>query len=173
MNLLIKKLQVIIYAIGLVGLTSYSPNALSIEPKVKAVITMAGYGTVGGALLGAASLAFDTGGRSVAIGASVGLYIGLIFGSFIVVSHKLKAYNAENPVPKDNYYPNTDGQGPYQGGGGGGWFGGDEEQEQLWNPTISLDDLSIQTAHQKIIQWKSKARRNNPVFYMNLWNYQF
>ena len=119
MNILSKKLKIMIYVIALVGMTSYSSKALSIEPKVKAVLTMAGYGTVGGALLGAASLAFDTGGRSVAIGASVGLYVGLIFGSFIVVSHKMKKYNDENPVPKDNYYPNTDGQSPYEADDGG------------------------------------------------------
>lgn len=168
-------MKVFLLAICIFLGTTYSPEAKAIEPKVKAVLTMAAYGTVGGALLGAASLAFDTGGRSVAIGASLGLYAGIIFGSFIVVSHKMKKYREQNPVPKDNYYPGTDGQSPYENdSGGGSWFGGgDDEEEQRWNPKISLEDLSPANGHEKIMNWKSKASKHTPVFYMNLWNYQF
>ncbi len=170
MKLINKNLKVLIFIMAFISLTSYSPKVLAIDSKVKAVLTMAVYGTVGGGLLGAASLAFDTGGRSPFIGMSVGLYIGLIFGSFIVVSHKMKAYNAENPTPKDNYYPDSDGQSPYEGDSGGSWFGSDEE---LWNASLTLDDLSVATGHKKIMQWKSKLKRSSPVFYMNLLNYQF
>lgn len=56
--------------------------------KGKVLLSMAGYGTMGGALLGLASLAFGTNSRSVAIGASVGLYAGLLFGGYIVLSHQ-------------------------------------------------------------------------------------
>lgn len=86
-----------------------SSQAMAIDGRVKALGTMAAYGTVGGALLGAATLAFDGSGRNVARGASLGLYSGLIFGTYVVVTHALKN---RSPRPKDNdYYP--DGQSPY------------------------------------------------------------
>lgn len=174
MNLFKKNIKLLLLISCFFFTTAYSPKAEAIEPKVKAVLTMAAYGTVGGALLGAASLAFDTGGRSVAIGASLGLYAGIIFGSFIVVSHKMRKYRQENPVPKDNYYPGTDGQSPYENdSSGGSWFGGGDEESQRWQHALSFEDLSPSNAHDKIIKWKSNSIKHTPTFYMNLWNYQF
>jgi hypothetical protein len=89
-----------------------------IDPRAKAMATMALYGTVGGALLGTASLAFGTKGRSVAIGASLGLYAGLIFGSYVVVSHMIKTERLKNPQPQENYYPNV--TSPYEDFSSGG-----------------------------------------------------
>lgn len=51
---------------------------------------IAGYGAGGGALLGAASMAFGTSSRAVSQGASLGLYAGIIFGTFVLVSHHQK-----------------------------------------------------------------------------------
>ncbi len=67
-----------------------STNTYAADPRLKVVATMAGYGIVGGALLGTASLAFGTSGRSVAKGASLGLYAGLLFGAYVVTSYELK-----------------------------------------------------------------------------------
>ena len=55
--------------------------------KAKAFLTIAGYGTAGGAILGAASMAFGTSTRAVAQGASLGLYAGILFGTYVLVSH--------------------------------------------------------------------------------------
>ena len=55
--------------------------------KSRALGSMALYGTIGGALLGTATLAFGNSARSIAQGASLGLYAGLIFGSYVVLSH--------------------------------------------------------------------------------------
>ena len=56
--------------------------------KAKALLTTCAYGTVGGALLGLASMAFGSKPIAVAQGASIGLWSGLIFGSYIVLSHQ-------------------------------------------------------------------------------------
>ena len=71
--------------------------------KAKALGSMAMYGTIGGTLLGTASLAFGTSARAIAQGASVGLYLGLIFGSYVVLSHRFQSewdedeYGLKNP----------------------------------------------------------------------------
>lgn len=97
-----------------------------IDPRAKAIGTMAVYGTVGGALLGTAALAFDAGGRSVAKGASLGLYAGLVFGSYVVLSYAYRKHQRENPQPQENYYP--DSNSPYE----------QEPQSMRWNPNDEL-----------------------------------
>ncbi len=82
------------------------------DPKIKAIGTMAVYGTVGGTLLGTASLAFGAKGRSVAIGASLGLYAGLLFGAYVVGTHTLKSRGYQKADP-ENYYPDTQSS-PYE-----------------------------------------------------------
>jgi len=57
--------------------------------KARALGSMALYGTIGGSLLGTATLAFGNSARAIAQGASLGLYAGLIFGSYVVLSHGL------------------------------------------------------------------------------------
>ena len=79
-------------------------QSYALDAKVNAVLLMAGYGTVGGALLGTASLAFGSEGRTVAKGASIGLYCGLLFGGYIVLSHKMRQNRLNNPDPR----PETD-----------------------------------------------------------------
>ena len=63
-------------------------EAQAIEPKTKAFLVMCAYGTVGGALLGFASMAFGTNSRAIAQGASLGLYAGIIFGGYVISSHR-------------------------------------------------------------------------------------
>ena len=67
------------------------------NPKMKAFLLMTAYGAVGGFLLGTASLAFETPGRAPFIGASLGLYAGLSFGSYVLASHYVEKDRKLNP----------------------------------------------------------------------------
>lgn len=99
-----------------------SQKAHAMDPKTKAFLVMCAYGTVGGSLLGFASMAFGTNSRSIAQGASLGLYAGIIFGGYVVSSHNTAkaggmndGYDQQDPYgapPVDPGYP-----------GGGGGFG--------------------------------------------------
>ena len=79
-----------------------------IDPRAKTIGTLAVYGTVGGALLGTASMAYGTSIRSIFQGASLGLYAGLIFGSYVVFSHTMAESDA-----KGETYPD-DAETPYE-----------------------------------------------------------
>lgn len=86
----------------------YSANSKgALPPKVKVLLVTSTYGTVAGALLGTASLAFKAKGRAVAQGASLGLYAGIIFGTYVVVSHgqKNSPTYQQAPAGGDQIYP--------------------------------------------------------------------
>jgi hypothetical protein len=68
-------------------------SSAGLPPKAKAFMIVCGYGTVGGALLGFASLAFGKKPRAIAQGASLGLYAGIIFGAYIVLSYEQPAFD--------------------------------------------------------------------------------
>jgi hypothetical protein len=72
-----------------ITLSILKPQAAQAEipVKAKAFLTMSAYGAAGGALLGLASMAFGTTTRAVTQGASLGLYAGIIFGSYVLISH--------------------------------------------------------------------------------------
>lgn len=74
-------------------------------PKVKAFLVVSGYGAAGGALLGLASMAFGSSGRAIAQGASLGLYAGMIFGAYILMTHG--EYN-NNYQPYDEFQRDYD-----------------------------------------------------------------
>lgn len=141
------------------------------DPRVKAMATMAAYGTVGGALLGTASLAFGTEGRSVAVGASLGLYAGLIFGSYVIVSHQLQQnnyYDREEPVRRD-YYPD-DSYSPYQPSyeGGDGTYDGGFSRIQV------IKSLEMAAFHdRRELERMSGLKVDRPSFQMNLISVQF
>ncbi|HXH29621.1 MAG TPA: hypothetical protein VNJ01_02300 [Bacteriovoracaceae bacterium] len=79
----------ILFLVTLISFSAIKPQEARAELPVKAraFLTMVGYGTASGALLGVASLAFGSSTRAVAQGASLGLYAGIIFGSYILFSH--------------------------------------------------------------------------------------
>lgn len=142
------------------------------DPKVKAITTMAAYGTVGGALLGTASLAFGAKGRSVAIGASLGLYAGILFGTYIIVTHSMGQkgyYDQPQPVRQENYYPD-DGYSPYQpgyDGAGGAYDGG-------FNRIQSFQELEMTTLEQRrSLDHIISNGAERPVFEVQLFNYNF
>ena len=83
------------------------PQAASaaIPARAKAFMTIVGYGTAGGALMGAASMAFGTSTRAVAQGASIGLYAGILFASYVLISHHNRtkgSYDDDSSPYKDS-----------------------------------------------------------------------
>jgi hypothetical protein len=120
------------------------------DSKLKKVSAMAGYGIVGGALLGTASLAFGTSGRAIAKGASLGLYAGLLFGGYMLTSYELKKRGYGES--REDYYP--DSSGPYENPGA---------RIDLPN----LDEYSLTAEETK------KDPKMDPIFALNLLNYQF
>ncbi len=110
---------------------------------------MAGYGVVGGALLGTATLAFGAGGRSIAKGASLGLYAGLLFGGYILMNYELKkrGYGQDQ---KSDYYP--EGSSQY-------------EDESSYVPPLESYELA---------QFENKKDpKTDPLIFFNFVNYQF
>lgn len=129
--------------------------------KAKAFMTIVGYGTAGGALLGAATMAFGNSTRAVTQGASLGLYAGILFGTYVLVSHaqgrqgsyddKASPYGDSNDVYGDEY--NSE-----EGGGEGeeksrsGFFNRIEMMNQKFGgnkkggnlPPITLNLLNIE-----------------------------
>jgi hypothetical protein len=86
------------------------PAPAAMDQKVKVFLTTSAYGTACGALLGLTSLVFDYRPRSIAQGASIGLYTGILFGIYVIYTHE--NYIGPRPSDNENYYPNS-APGPY------------------------------------------------------------
>jgi hypothetical protein len=112
---------------------------------------MSGYGIVGGSLLGAASMAFGASGRAITRGASLGLYGGLLFGGYIILSYEMKK-RGFNEGPRDDYYP--DGRSPYE-----------DNQSLLKVP--DLNEYALVCMNSK------KDPKKDPLISANFFNYQF
>ena len=128
-----------------------SVSSAAIDPKLKMVATMAGYGVVGGALLGTATLAFGSGGRSIAKGASLGLYAGIIFGSYIILNYEMKK-RGFGQEPKGDYYPES--SGPY-------------ENDQSNLKVDNIEEFQLAQFDQK------KDPKSDPLFFMNFLHMEF
>lgn len=142
-----------------------------IPVKAKAVLTMAGYGVASGALLGFASMAFGQSSRAVAQGASLGLYAGLLFGAYILVSHHQKQFGSydDNSSP---YQESTDVYGDEynseEGGSSrddrskrGGFFDRFQVmQEHMQNQSFTFDSVK-------------KKGSSMPPIQMNIFQYNF
>ena len=112
---------------------------------------MALYGTIGGFLLGTASLAFHKDGRSISRGASLGLYTGLLFGGYVVGSHYLTRQRSQ--------------QGPAVQGQTGTYNVLEGIQAQLWD--------SGENPLPKTLGRFSKYSPDLPLFYFNLFQLRF
>lgn len=147
--------------------TLLSPRAEALDAKMTALAKMASYGTIGGVLLGTASLAFGTGGRSVVKGASIGLYTGILFGSYVVISHRMKRNRANNTAPEqDNYYSDTS-DSPYEDDQESGSDDySDERDNERWQPEWGLDTTGLD-------RLMNKPKSFGPTFYIPVVNYQF
>ena len=137
---------------------------------------MALYGTVGGALLGTASLAFGTSGRSIAKGASLGLYSGLLFGGYVVVSHAMNKRKAEQPQqPEQNYYPEAEGEYDEEDEGYG--YEDDTYEDDAsykWNPGLHMDQISWRYESNHDGQRPLEVNTfTQPLVYFNLINVNF
>lgn len=114
--------------------TFVKPNTAQAEipARARAFLTIVGYGTAGGALVGAASMAFGTSTRAVAQGASLGLYGGIIFATYILVSHHNRSkgsydddsspYQESSDVYGDEYNEDEGGGGEDEEGAAQGGF---------------------------------------------------
>ncbi|HLE00907.1 MAG TPA: hypothetical protein VJB59_11640 [Bdellovibrionota bacterium] len=62
-------------------------QARAIDRDVRSVLVAGGYGILGGTVLGLAAFPFTRDGRSIAVGTSIGLYLGIAAG-FYYISHR-------------------------------------------------------------------------------------
>jgi hypothetical protein len=129
--------------------------------KIRALVTMSVYGAAGGTLLGLASLAFDAPTRSIAQGASLGLYAGIIFGSYIVTSHMIQNKQwGSSSSDSDGYYPES------SGGYDGGYYqddpksGGDGNR---WEPVYPTGPDKL-PAPVKPMRWRPTEKRSIPIY---------
>jgi len=101
-------------------------HASTLERSFKTFGTSALWGSLGGALLGGAAMAFGTNVSSIAKGASLGLYAGLLYGGYLMVDYSM-----------NNSRPNIKGR--YQTPGGGGYNPDDYDDLYFgnrWKPGI-------------------------------------
>jgi hypothetical protein len=133
--------------VSLVMFGNQPANAM--DSKLAVMTTMAGYGVVGGALLGTATLAFGSSSRSIAKGASLGLYAGLIFGGYVILSYEMKkrGYGGES---KEDYYP--DSNSPYE------------------NPR---SEINLESYHLAGLENKKDPKMDPLLLSFNFLNYQF
>ena len=174
---LLKIKTTIIILIAALSFISATEKTYAMDARAKALGSMALYGTVGGALLGAASLAFGTSGRAVAQGASLGLYGGIIFGSYVLISHSMKRsrYNSPSSQPEQNNYYPEDGNTPYNEAAPSNGAGSDDDSWSFYNRMDQMKEYSSDFGldMKSLDKLQKNSGPNRPVFFMNLLNYQF
>ena len=156
-------------------LVSFRPQEARAEVpvKAKAFLTMAGYGAGGGALLGFATMAFGNSSRAIAQGSSLGLYAGIIFGAYVLVSHYQKQvgtyddnsspYQESNDVYGDEYNS--------QEGGGDADSGSNSKRGGFFDRF----QLMQEHMHNQSFTFQSEKRKGSslPPIHMNLIEYHF
>ena len=158
-------------------IVSPTQKAQAMDAKGKAFLIICGYGTVGGALLGFASMAFGSNSRAIAQGASLGLYTGIGFGAYVIASHQ----RSLNP-PEPNYEPQQ--PPPGYGAPGGGVFGGGNGFQDPYGSPAPQNDGGFFGSPQRYIKihedlhynYKMKnegARKFNVPLYIPLLNTTF
>lgn len=118
-----RKIVSIFLVVLLVSFLKPQAAQAQIPPKARAFMTITAYGTAGGALLGAASMAFGTSTRAIAQGASLGLYAGILFGTYVLVSHHQRrqgSYDDRSSPYGDSTDIYGDGYNSEEGGGEAG-----------------------------------------------------
>jgi len=123
-----KKLLISLFI--LIALITPQHKAQALDPKAKAFMIISAYGTVGGALLGFASLAFGANSRAIAQGASLGLYAGIGFGAYVISSHGRPSSGYEDEGGYNDGYgdPYARPPGALDGNSGGGFGAPPPEQ---------------------------------------------
>jgi hypothetical protein len=142
-----------------------------IPVKARAFLTMAGYGAGGGALLGLATMAFGNSSRVVAQGASLGLYAGILFGTYVLVSHHQKQMGSyeDNSSP---YQESSDVYGDEYNSEGGG---ADSEGETKRGGFFDRFRVMEEHMHNQSFTFDSqKSKRSTiPPIHLNLLQYNF
>jgi hypothetical protein len=158
--------------IFILTLTLFKPLEARAEMpvKAKAFMTMTAYGAAGGALLGFATMAFGNSSRAIAQGASLGLYAGIIFGSYILISHYQKQTGAydDNASP---YQESTDIYGDeYDSAEGGGDNGGATGKGGFFDRF----EVMQEHVHNQSFTFQSEKKKSAmPAIQMNLFQYNF
>ena len=138
------------------------PAKAEIPVKAKAFLTIVGYGTAGGAILGAASMAFGTSTRAVAQGASLGLYAGILFGTYVLVSHaqSRQGYYSDDSSPyKESNDIYSDEYNSEEGGG-------DDEEKPRQGFFNRIEEMNT--------KFMPKEKGGNlPPLYLNLLHLEF
>jgi hypothetical protein len=153
------------FALVFLLLASAAPVKAQAElpPKARAMITILAYGTAGGALLGAASTAFGGTSRSIAQGASLGLYASILFGTYVLVSHHQRSsgYYDDRSSPYSRESTDVYGE-DYQSDEGGGE--GESSRGGFFD--------RIQSMNEKLHQQNRKGGALPPI-YVNLLKMEF
>ncbi|MFZ4714847.1 MAG: hypothetical protein ACOYL6_14105 [Bacteriovoracaceae bacterium] len=143
------------------GVMSYSKSAYALDSKIKVLASTSVYGASGGALLGFASMAFGTSARAIAKGASLGLYAGIIFGTYIIVSHY---YRPQYETPYE------DSDSPYESGDGAPYdskkslnAAPEEQQPQLHERAFQINEMKL----------NFKSSHQVPPMYLEIIRYTF
>jgi hypothetical protein len=152
-------IKILICFVLVFSFSIYSKPAMALDAKVKVLASTSAYGAAGGALLGFASMAFGTTASSIAKGASLGLYAGILFGSYVVISHY---YRPQYEAPyEDSESPYESGDGaPYDSKKGGS--SADEQAPQLHERAFQLNQMNL----------NYKPRQAPPV-YLDLIRWEF
>lgn len=144
------------------------PAQAEVPAKAKAFLTIAGYGAAGGALLGVASLAFGKSTRAIAQGASLGLYAGILFGTYVLVAHhqKQQGYYSDD----DSVYQNSrdiygDEYNKEEGGGESGF-----RKRGFFDRFEVMQDPQY---HQNFTFQSQKTKNVIPPIHMNVIQYSF
>lgn len=160
------------------SLSSLVTPAYAVNPKARVMFSTGAYGLIGGALLGASTLAFGTSGRAVAQGASIGLWVGMLFGGYVILSHSMaKRKGQSTDVPYGGEDPYAD---PYADPYGSGSMNPDGAQapevDGAGNPLERWNPYSAMREFQKESSWANRLPQQ-PVyksrFYMNILNLSF
>lgn len=149
-----------VLVITFISLVPMQSAKAEIPARAKAAMTIIGYGTAGGALVGAATMAFGTSTRAVAQGASLGLYAGIIFSAYVLFSHGNRgrgSYDRDNTIYRESNDIYGDEYNSEEGGGG------DSGQSGFFNRFESM--------HSKF-QTKKKGAQLPPI-HVNIFQMSF
>ena len=156
----------------IITLTLFRPveSRAEIPIKAKAFMTMSAYGAAGGALLGFATMAFGNSSRAIAQGASLGLYAGIIFGSYVLISH----YQKQTGTYDDNSSPYQESSDIYGDEYDAGEGGGDDAGSSGKGGFFDRFEVIQEHVQRQSFTFQSQKKRNAmPAVQMNLFQYNF
>ncbi|MBD64271.1 MAG: hypothetical protein CME62_03640 [Halobacteriovoraceae bacterium] len=157
-------------------------KAHAMAPKTKAFLVICTYGTVGGALLGFASMAFGTNSRAIAQGASLGLYAGIAFGAYVISTHGRQnttpeVYEPQEPPPGFNDgFPQPGYNEPGYGDPSGGAFGAPPPSPEDEGGFFGSPNRALEINEDLYYNYRlgnKKGREISPPIYIHLFQGSF